>query len=70
MIDRLFKRVIVRDDEQLIEVAHLPDLVRESFAALGVHVDGRLVEEGDANVRKLFQERKPHRHRSNHLLAA
>src|SRR5215207_2597884 len=66
----LLEGVVVRDDEELLEVAHLPYLLREAFAPLGVHVDGRLVEERDAYVRELLQEREPDRERGDHLLAA
>jgi len=50
----LFKRIVVRDDEELIEIIHLPDLLGESLASLSIHIDRRLVEEGQAYIRELF----------------
>src|SRR5438105_1939086 len=70
VVNRLLEGVVVRDDEELVEVSHLPDLLRQSLAPLGVHVDRRLVEEGDADVRKLLEEREPDGERRDHLLAA
>src|SRR3712207_6104449 len=70
VIDGLLEGVVVRDDEELVEVADLADLLGEPLAPLGVHVDGRLVEEGDADVRELLQEGETDRERRDHLLAA
>src|SRR4051812_26557796 len=66
----LFKGVIVRDDEELIEVLHLSDLLCEALAALLIHVDRRLVEEGQAYVGELFEEREAYGESGGHLLAA
>src|SRR5438045_7907965 len=70
VIHVLCKRIIVRDDEELIEVVHLSDLLCESLAALGVHVDGRLVEKGQTNIGELLEECEANRERGGHLLAA
>src|SRR5437588_4495644 len=70
VLDRLLEGVVVRDDEELVEVAHLPDLLRQPFAALGVHVDRRIVEEGDAYVGELLQKSELHGQGRDHLLAA
>src|SRR5437764_988414 len=70
VLDRLLEGVVVRDDEELVEVSYLPYLLRESLAALCVHVDRRLVEEGDAYVGELLQKGEPHRQGRDHLLAA
>src|SRR5947209_20301329 len=66
----LCKRIIVRDDEELIEVVHLSDLLRETLAALGVHVDGRLIKEGQTNIGELLEERETNGERGGHLFAA
>src|SRR3712207_6153625 len=70
VVDRLLEGVVVGDDEELVEVADLPELLREALAPLGVHVDGRLVEEGDADVGELLEEREADRQGGHHLLAA
>src|SRR5207253_272335 len=70
VIDGLLEGVVVRDDEELVEVAHLSNLLRQALASLCVHVDRRLVEEGDTYVRELLEESEPDRERGDHLLAA
>jgi hypothetical protein len=50
MVYCFLEGVVVRDDEELIEVLHLSDLLRETLAPLGVHGDRWLVEEGQTNV--------------------
>src|ERR671931_2023557 len=70
VVDGLLEGVVVRDDDELVEVSHLADLLREALAPLGVHVDRRLVEEGDADVRELLEHGEPHGERRGHLLAA
>ena len=40
------------------EAARL-ELLREALAPVGVHVDRRLVEERDADVRELLEQREP-----------
>ena len=50
VIDRLLEGIIVRDDEELIEVAHLTDDLRQTLTPLRVHVHRRLIEEGEANI--------------------
>src|SRR2546429_6377005 len=70
VIHVLCKRIIARDDEELIEVVHLSDLLCETLAALGVHVDGRLVEKGQTNIGEMLEECEANGERGGHLLAA
>ena len=65
-----FKGVVVADHKELIEVTYAPDLLREVAPPLFIHIGRRLVEEGDAHIRQLFQQRQPHRERGGHLFAA
>ena len=54
----------------MIESAYLADGQRKPLASFGIHIDGRLVEEGDAYVGELLEEREPDGQRRGHLLAA
>ena len=60
----------MRNDEELIEVAHLTDGARKIFAAFGIHVNGRLVEESEANVGELLEKREADAQSRYHLFAA
>ena len=50
VIDIAIKRIIVRDDKELVKMRNAADLHRQVFAAFGVHVGCWLVEKCDADI--------------------
>src|SRR5579885_2896626 len=69
-IKPLLERIVLADDDELLEAAHAPDLLGEVHASQLVHVLLRLVEEGKVEGGELLEQGQPNSSGGAHLLAS